>query len=210
MAIIITLSRGQETIIDEVDADLAERTWYAHLNTRNTSGSVFYARHNRPRPGQSPEALYLHKLILERILGRPLARHERTDHEDRDTLNNQRGNLRPLTNSANSANMVTKRRLHAELPMGVVHTISGKYGARVKHNGQRIWLGTFDTIAEAQAAYQRKHAELWLDASPYYTDASDAEGCTVLHTWQEHHGIMVPVVHSLSNVREGQDAPAAL
>lgn len=39
------------------------------------------------------------------------------------------------------------------------HRASGKYTAQIQANGRKTYLGTFDTIAEAAAAYERAARE---------------------------------------------------
>ncbi len=51
----------------------------------------------------------LHRIILERIVKRPLLRHEFTDHIDRNRGNNQRHNLRMVTNIENQVNRPTSK-----------------------------------------------------------------------------------------------------
>ena len=69
--------------------------------------------------------------------------------------------LRLATRSQNSANRSGATR-GRDLPRGV--TPSGRgYKAEVRHNGQRHYLGTFDTPGEASAAAQAKRAILFGD-----------------------------------------------
>ena len=73
------------------------------------------------------------------------------DHEDHDPDNNRWGNLREADQSQNQANAG----LRVDNTTGAkgVTAIGGKFMARIRHHGQRIHLGTFDTIREASAAY---------------------------------------------------------
>lgn len=69
------------------------------------------------------------------------------DHIDRDRTNNLLSNLRTVTASSNQLN--TKDR-PSKFGRGIKQISSGKFGART-HNR---WLGSFDTVEEAQAARQ--------------------------------------------------------
>jgi hypothetical protein len=84
------------------------------------------------------------------ILGRKFV-----DHKNHDTLDNRRGNLRPATRSQNLANQRRKG------TKGVFHTPYGRWLAKIGFNGKKIYLGTFSTKAEAQAAYANKAVELF-------------------------------------------------
>lgn len=84
--IIIPLTQGYETVIDECDAHLAKSKWYAHQ-----MHSGIYAR-NRARQ------ISLHNAIMQPPEGLIV------DHIDRDPLNNKRVNLRLCTIAQNNAN----------------------------------------------------------------------------------------------------------
>jgi hypothetical protein len=73
------------------------------------------------------------------------------DHEDLDPDNNRWKNLRQADQSQNQANAG----LRADNTTGAkgVVAMNGKFMARIRHHGQRIYLGTFDTVKEAAAAY---------------------------------------------------------
>ena len=63
----IPLTRGKYTIIDDVDADLADIKWYA----KDGRGEFYAARCVRLRPCVR-KMVRMHRVILERILGRKL------------------------------------------------------------------------------------------------------------------------------------------
>jgi hypothetical protein len=72
------------------------------------------------------------------------------DHKDGSRLNNRIENLRPATKSQNNAN--SKARKSVTGFKGV--SANGKrFLARIKKDGRDIYLGTFDTPEEANAAY---------------------------------------------------------
>ena len=75
------------------------------------------------------------------------------DHIDLNPLNNDISNLRLVTNRQNTQNKKSQKRAGA-LPVGVKRTRSGRFEAQINVSGKRIYLGTFDTIPEASAAYQ--------------------------------------------------------
>lgn len=86
------------TLVDDVDSDLAARSWCLHAARR---GNTPYAFGGNRRNG---ERGYLHKIVMERVLGRPLSHGETVDHCNRQSLDNRRGNLRLATRTQQSAN----------------------------------------------------------------------------------------------------------
>lgn len=89
MGKIIPLTQGMSTIVDEQDFYfLSRRKWFAAKGR-----TTFYARskdHGR--------LIHMHRLILAAKPG------EQVDHKDRNTLNNQRDNLRIANSRQQAAN----------------------------------------------------------------------------------------------------------
>jgi hypothetical protein len=80
------------------------------------------------------------------------------DHRDVNPLNNAIANLREATSAQNGANKFLRAGKH--LPKGVRR--SGKrFMARISYEKRQICLGTFDTPAEASAAYFREARRLY-------------------------------------------------
>lgn len=80
------------------------------LNTlrRHTSGKQ--EQYLRIKAGPQRDR-YVHQLVAEALLGRPLASNEEVDHLDGNTLNNEFTNLRVLTVEQHA--IVTRRRSRA-------------------------------------------------------------------------------------------------
>lgn len=135
--ITIPLTRGYSTTVDLEDADLAELKWFAH-------GPV------RPYAYRNPN-ISMHRVILERILGRKLEEGELCDHIDDNSLNNVRSNLRVATTAQNQHNRKAQR--NNRLGVKGVRYNKGIFEARISFNGECIWLGRYKTIEEAHAAY---------------------------------------------------------
>ncbi len=95
----VELTRGKHAIIDVVDADLAGRSWHAVPGHRSVGNYTFYAAR---RIGTRRTTL--HRVILERILGRKIREGEECDHIDGNGLNNRRCNLRLVDHRRNIRN----------------------------------------------------------------------------------------------------------
>ncbi|MEI6103134.1 MAG: HNH endonuclease [Methanothrix sp.] len=94
----IQLTKDKIAEIDECDGDLAKSSWFAVENKR---GYQFYAR----RRIEGNKQIGMHRLIFERIVGRPLQRNELVDHIDGNGLNDKRTNLRIIDHRMNMKNM---------------------------------------------------------------------------------------------------------
>src|SRR5690348_594619 len=90
--VIIQLTKGLAASIDAIDADFAEYKWAANKDGYATRTCAPYVN----RRGKTK---FLHRLIMERILDRPLEKGERVDHKDLNPQNNCRSNLRLATRS---------------------------------------------------------------------------------------------------------------
>lgn len=143
----IPLTQGYTTIIDAADGDLAQRCWHVEQY-----GSCFYARHTGPR-SSGRKKTRLHRVVMERILGRPLRSSENVDHINGDSLDNRRANLRLATPTENARNA---RRSAANTSgyKGVTRCRrNGKWEAQIRIDGRNKFLGYFDDLEQAHAAY---------------------------------------------------------
>jgi hypothetical protein len=136
--------KGLVAIVDEADRDLAELSWYP-----NPSG---YAIRN-DGIGKQRHGVFMHRIILERVLDRPLTHTELVDHIDGDPRNNTRANLR----LANAAENARNRRLHKNSKTGYKGVSwskkRSKYIAFISVNRQSTYLGGFVDILDAARAY---------------------------------------------------------
>lgn len=73
------------------------------------------------------------------------------DHIDGDKTNNALANLREATASQNQVNK----------PCRGYHYSSrvGRFGSSIRVNGEKVWLGYFDTAEAARSAYLAEHAK---------------------------------------------------
>jgi AP2 domain len=114
------------------------------------------------KPGKSQYAAtkvkgltsYMHKMIAERmgLLGE-------IDHEDHNTLNNQRSNFRPADRSHNIANSSIRKSKTGF--KGVYQTPVGRFAVEATVNYLKYYIGTFDTAIEGAKAYNDFAIKHW-------------------------------------------------
>lgn len=80
------------------------------------------------------------------------------DHIDGDVANNKWCNLREATFVTNQYN--SKIRKDNKTGVKGVYTRGDKFGARIRHNGKVIYVGSFQTIAEAEVNLKRVRESL--------------------------------------------------
>jgi len=102
---LIEMTKGKCNIIDVTDADLAGRSWHAVPGHCSVGNYTFYAARRK-----GTRHVTLHRVILERILGRKLREGEECDHIDGDGLNNRRCNLRLVDHRRNMRNSHKRQR----------------------------------------------------------------------------------------------------
>lgn len=107
------------------------------------------------RPAGFKTSTTLHRwLILDGVPGK-----EVVDHIDGDKLNNRRSNLRVCSQSENSKNTRLGRN-NTSSAKGVSQDANGHWRARIWKDRKEIRIGTFDTVEEAKAAYDKAAREL--------------------------------------------------
>jgi hypothetical protein len=82
------------------------------------------------------------------------------DHEDRDSLNDRIGNLRPATRMQNVANQGVFVG-SASGKKGATRTRGGRWRSEIKLSGRRKSLGAFDTPDEAAEVYDLAHVMIY-------------------------------------------------
>ena len=140
----IPLTKGQHAIVSDEDYDhLVSIGRWCHSN----SG---YAVHYWINDNGKHKTLFMHRAIMARMLGHPIASFQ-VDHINRDRLDNRRKNLRLATRSQNQANKGRQRNNSSGFK-GVSWS-RGKYEARIRYNGKRINLGRFECSEAAANIY---------------------------------------------------------
>ena len=138
----IKLTKGCEAVIDVADVPLVEgRNWYA-----SSSKHTVYARRDE-KLGDGRARISLHRIVIGAEPG------VLVDHIDGNGLNNRRSNLRLATNAENMRNA----RGHLDSASGAKgvswHKGAAKWRAAIMADRQEHYLGLFDTVESAHAAY---------------------------------------------------------
>lgn len=136
--------------VDNDDADLSKRSWRP-----NKDG---YARwsHTLGNP-RRVETIVMHRLIMSRILGRPVLSSERVDHINRDRLDNRRSNLRIASVALNRANSCA-----ANITW---NRAARKWQVSCKRDGKTQYGGIFSDKAAAQRAARKLRSVVWPEVS---------------------------------------------
>jgi hypothetical protein len=139
----LLLTKGQFALVDDCyyEQILALGHWcYAHNHY-----AVLYRR-----DGERCTTRFLQRVCMELILGHPIPPQLQVDHINRDRLDNQRHNLRLATRSQNQANK--GRQVNTSCYKGV-NANKGKWEARIRFNGRRVYLGRYSDALTAAMIY---------------------------------------------------------
>jgi len=141
--IIIPLTQGKFALVEIEDADLGMYQWC--MNSR------YAARRENQR------TLFMHRIVLERNLSRPIRDGLVCDHINGDELDNRRSNLREVTKTQNSWNSKTQKNNITQYTG--VSSRKGYYVARLGNSG--ALLGTFKTAEDASFCYDKEALARW-------------------------------------------------
>jgi len=139
----IYLSEGKHTIVDQKD--------YYWLNSFKWMiygrGDNLYAIRNKLVAPNETRPEYMHRLIMNHPKGLLV------DHQNCDSLDNRRQNLRLATRSQNMHNRRKKKKCTSKYH-GVWFS-NGKYQTEITNQGKKYWLGWYDSEIDAAKAYDR-------------------------------------------------------
>jgi hypothetical protein len=157
----VQLSKGKEAQIDEIDEDLTKLKWCTNQFGRETS-KVWYALRKGPEKDGKQTSILMHRVILERILGRKLEKGEQCDHINHDGLDNRRNNIRLATKQENNRNQCIRNVEKTSKYKGVYwHADRNKWRAGIVINKTGKHLGYFIDEKEAAKAYNNAATELF-------------------------------------------------
>jgi hypothetical protein len=143
----IKLNSGKIAIVDDADFDFINQ-W--KWSCRSTKRWFCYAM-RQEWLGTNETKRFQHILMHRLILNAP--REMEVDHIDGNPLNNQRSNLRLVTPSQNACNVPRRCDNHSGYKGVGWSKIVGKWRARIMKEGKTRYLGYFDNVEDAAAAY---------------------------------------------------------
>lgn len=143
----IPLTQGKVALVDDIDADLLAFKWNAGRR------QDYYYASRGVKINDKMKHIFMHRVILERMIGRPLTRNDFTDHIHGNTLDNRRSEIRLATRSQNQCNQPVDRANKTGYKGVHFRHDREKYMATIYVQRKQIHLGTFNTAEEAHAAY---------------------------------------------------------
>lgn len=140
----IPLTQGQVTLVDDEDYEwLNQWKWCAQWHA---TGRRWYAVRGTWINGKH-HLILMHRAIVAAQRG------QQVDHANHQTLDNQRGNLRPCNNSQNQGNRRHNTKATAPYKGICWYKSRSKWVAGISADNKRVHLGYFATAVEAARAY---------------------------------------------------------
>lgn len=136
---------------DEVFLWASNYSWSKHTKKGYAQTAI--------KVGESWKCILLHRVVMgftDRHTGEQLDSRD-VDHRDRNTFNNQRGNLRPCSRPEGTRN----KRAYSGNQYKGVSKAGKKWQARIHDNHTAYYLGVYLAPEEAARAYDRKAIELF-------------------------------------------------
>ena len=143
---------NRDVLLSEEDFDLYEKA----ISIAKTSE---YSKTSYATIWLNSKNNYLHRLIMSRVLNKPLTRNEKVDHINGNGLDNRRENLRVCTHAQNMRNQ--DRTINATSKYKGVSFYKGWWHARLTYNYKSVYIGRFDNEYDAMLAYNEKAKELF-------------------------------------------------
>lgn len=135
---LIPLTRNAMAKVSNEDTELGQHSWVCGVN--------LYARRYEP-------PFTLHRLVMERTLGRKLGPKEHVDHINGDRLDNRRTNLRLTNTRGNGFNLGRSKRNRSGYSGVWWDSKLCKYQVTIKADNTRYYIGLTEDLENA--AYMR-------------------------------------------------------
>jgi hypothetical protein len=151
----ISLTKGQTTIVDEGDYDAV-----AAVGRWCYSNSGYAVHYYADEYGQR-KTLYLHRFIVQRMSREGIPPGMQVDHRNQNRIDNRRLNLRLATRSQNQANKGVPVNNTSQYKGVTFNT--GRWEARIRYQGKRLYLGRFTNPLDAAMIYDAASRLLYQD-----------------------------------------------
>lgn len=147
----LELTKGMVARLNVNDKNLCNMNW--QLNKGYAA-----KKNNKER-----KHIYMHRVIMEKMLGRALNNNEFVDHNNGDRLDNRRDNLRTATKQENAANSLKPIKSGGKYKGISFDKKRGKWRARIRCHGIDKHIGYFDKEKDAAMAYDKEAIVLFGD-----------------------------------------------
>jgi len=129
-------------IVDDCDREFLESMGKWYIGKRYCVRAGPYD----PVTKKCGKLIFMHRVVLERKLGRPIAAGMVCDHIDGDTYNQSRSNLREVTHQQNHMNRTRAKGYYWDKN-------ARKWRAYICLNGKLKYLGLYDLESDAREAH---------------------------------------------------------
>lgn len=143
----IELTQNKRAIVDDDDYEYVNQfKWCVY---KSSSGKYYASRNNSRKSKEGKYLIKMHRYILR--LHKRDGHH--VDHENGNTLDNQKSNLRIVTNQQNSFNRKEQSNNKSGYKGVYKHSQYDKWVAQIKIGDKRYHIGVFDTPELAALSY---------------------------------------------------------
>lgn len=145
MTVQIPLTKGYTAIVDDADKDLADYKWTSH--------SRGYAYRQRSMGSKKQRTIFMHRVILERILGCELPPGMVCDHVNGTKTDNRRTNLRLASQQQNLGNKRQSKNNTSGYKGVSFNKPANKWNAKIRFDARLKDLGLYVDAVDAHRAY---------------------------------------------------------
>ena len=148
----IPLTQGKVALVDEEDYEYLMRwKWYLY----EANGQCYAVRNERfsTEHGHARRTVRMHREIMHT----PKTLY--VDHINHNGLDNRKCNMRHCSSRENQGNRLLTKACSSQYKG--VNKHDGKWQARIGHKYKQLYIGFYDTEAEAARAYNHKALEIF-------------------------------------------------